>query len=98
MGRQQLGRRLRASALRLRASQASGSGSGSGSLPWRGRVAGRTLEVVLAVVEEDDADVAAVVGVNHARPRVDEVLPRQARARRCAPREARGVRPETSAE
>ena len=83
MQRQQLGRRPRASALRLRASQASGSGSRSGWVPWRGRVAGRTLEVVLAMVEEDHADVTAVVGVDHARARVDEVLPCQARARRC---------------
>ena len=35
------------------------------------------LEVLLAVVEQDDADVAAVIVVDDARAGVDEVLPRE---------------------
>ena len=90
--RQRPGRSLRASALSAQLSQA-GSDLGVGRLRWRSRAAGRTMEVVVAVVEEDHSHVTAVVGVDHARPRVDEVLPCQARARRCTPRKAQGIRP-----
>ncbi|RYO91341.1 hypothetical protein DL766_001988 [Monosporascus sp. MC13-8B] len=38
-------------------------------------------EVGLRVVEQQDLDGAPVVGVDHARPRVDEVLRREPRAR-----------------
>ena len=93
--RQRPGRSLRASALSPQLSQA-GSDLGVGRVRWRGRAAGRTMEVVVAVVEEDHSHVAAVVGVDHARPRVDEVLPCQARARRCTPRKAQGIRPKGS--
>ena len=95
--RQRPGRSLRASALSPQLSQA-GSDLGVGRVRWRGRAAGRTMEVVVAVVEEDHSHVAAVVGVDHARPRVDEVLPCQARARRCTPRKAQGIRPKGSGE
>jgi hypothetical protein len=39
---------------------------------------GRTGKVLLGVVEEQHADVAAVIRVDDAGARVDEVLPRQA--------------------
>lgn len=42
------------------------------------------LEVLLAVVEQDDADVAAVVVVHDARAGIDEVLPREPGPRRDA--------------
>ena len=90
--RQRPGRSLRASALSPQPAQA-GSDLGVGRVRWRGRAAGRTMEVVVAVVEEDHSHVAAVVGVDHARPRVDEVLPCQARARRCTPRKAQASDP-----
>ena len=98
--RQRPGRSLRASALSAQPSQADRWARISrwGGCDGEAGPAGRTLEVVVAVVEEDHSHVAAVVGVDHARPRVDEVLPCQARARRCTPRKAQGIRPKGSEE
>jgi len=56
--------------------------------PGRGLVLERTVEVDVGVVEEQDPDVAAVVRVDHAGARVNEVLPRQAGAGRCGGRGA----------
>lgn len=45
----------------------------------------RTREVAFAVVEKQDLDVAAIVGIDHASAHVHVILPRDRRARGCNP-------------